>query len=48
MYCNSKLKDEVFQRLSKELEENELLGGMDIKQLKSTLLSVLISYTWIV
>ena len=40
MYCNSKLKDEVFHRLSKELEENELLGGMDIKQLKSKIKSI--------
>ena len=30
MYCNSKLKDEVFQRLSKELEENELLHTQNI------------------
>ena len=40
MYCNSKLKDEVFQRLSKELAENELLGGMDTKQLKSKIKSI--------
>ena len=40
MYCNSKLKDEVYQSLSKELEENELLGGIDITQLKSKIKSI--------
>ena len=39
-YCNTKLKDEVFQRLSKELDENELLGGMDMKQLKTKIKSI--------
>ena len=39
-YYNTKLKDEVFQRLSKELDENELLGGMDMKQLDTNIISI--------
>ena len=39
-YCNSKLKDEIFQRLLRELDEKQLLGGMDVKQVKSKIKSI--------
>lgn len=39
-YCNIKLKSEIFQRLYKELNEKQLIGGMDEKQLKARIKSL--------
>ena len=39
-YCNTKLKNEIFQRLFSELNEKQLIGGMDVKQLKAKIKSI--------
>lgn len=39
-YCNTKLKGEIFQRLYNELNEKQLIGGMDVKQLKAKIKSI--------
>ncbi|GFW86221.1 MADF domain-containing protein [Trichonephila clavipes] len=39
-YCNKSLRDTVFKQLMSELEENQLLGHMDNKQLKAKIKSI--------
>ncbi|KAF6207352.1 hypothetical protein GE061_018593 [Apolygus lucorum] len=39
-YFNTKLKEDVFKRLMCELDENQLMGGMDVKQLKAKIKSI--------
>lgn len=39
-YCNKSLRDTVFKQLMSELEENQLLGQMDKKQLKAKIKSI--------
>ncbi|XP_025407496.1 uncharacterized protein LOC112681462 [Sipha flava] len=39
-YCNTKLKNEIFQRFYNELNENQLIGEMDVKQLKARIKSI--------
>ncbi|CAH1981452.1 unnamed protein product [Acanthoscelides obtectus] len=39
-YCNTKLKDGIFQRLFNELNEKQLIGGMDVMQLKAKIKSI--------
>lgn len=39
-YCNTKLKNEIFQRFYNELNDNQLIGEMDVKQLKARIKSI--------
>lgn len=39
-YCDIKLKSEIFQRFFNELNEKQLIGGMDEKQLKDKIKSL--------
>lgn len=39
-YCNTKLKEEIFQQLYCDLNEKQLIGEMNIKQLKAKIKSI--------
>lgn len=39
-YCNSKYKEEILLQLYHDLNEKDLIGGMDIKQLKAKIKTI--------